>query len=116
MGKRAEVKTEIKRTCNRCGTERYVSLEDARTKMPDARTMKWVGLASVIGSKSQRSTFASQRTALELQKSRVAAAMRCPQCGSESFSEIEVPVASSAALPPGSGAAFRRAKRTRRKA
>lgn len=33
MGKKATTKTEIKRTCNRCGAERYVSLEDARTKI-----------------------------------------------------------------------------------
>jgi len=115
MGKKATTKTEIKRTCNRCGAERYVSLEDARTKMPDASTMKWVTLASTFGSKSQRGTFASHKTALELQRARVAAAMRCPQCGSESFSEVEVPVDPPGVAPPSSGVGFRREKRSWRK-
>lgn len=34
--KKPETKTEMKRTCNRCGAERYVALADARLRMPDA--------------------------------------------------------------------------------
>jgi predicted nucleic-acid-binding Zn-ribbon protein len=89
-------RTEMKRTCNRCGTERYVSLMDARAAIPKnmkkiESAAKWSTLASTVGSKSQRGTFAQHRTTLELQMQRMNEAKRCPQCGSESYSEVEVP-------------------------
>jgi ribosomal protein L37E len=82
----------MKRTCNRCGAERYVSMADARLRMPDADKIasarRWTATASVFG----KSGPATQLTALELQIARATAAVQCPQCGSESFTEVEVPI------------------------
>lgn len=90
--KQPDAETEMKRTCNECGAERYVSLHDARTKMPGNTLIKQVTFVSAFGPRDQRGRFTSHETALELQRARVSEAMRCPQCGSESFSEVEVPI------------------------
>lgn len=91
-GSKKKQPTEMKRTCNRCGAERYVALADARLRMPNADKLasarKWTAAASVFG----KSGPATQLTALELQIARAAAAVQCPKCGSESFSEEEVPI------------------------
>ncbi len=100
-GKKEPTKTEMKRTCNRCGTERFVLLADAKLRMPDAdklaRARRGVALASVLG----KSGPATQLTAVELMIARAAAAVQCPECGSKSFSEEQVQLAAES--KPSSG-------------
>lgn len=74
-------KTELERTCKRCGTVRYVSPETI--KHP-----KGVGWATPLVGRKRQEIRANQAL-IEQQRQ---AAETCPQCGSSAYDEREVPV------------------------
>ena len=95
FGIKTPVRTEMKRTCKRCGTVRYVALVDAKLKIPEADDLasarKWGAIGAAFGG-SQSAAVASRMTSFELELQRATAAVQCPQCGSQSFSQEEVPI------------------------
>jgi predicted nucleic-acid-binding Zn-ribbon protein len=76
-------KTELERTCKRCGTVRYVSHDVAKVKQ--AKAAGWA--TPVVGRKRQE--LKAHQALVEQQRH---AADTCPQCGSSAYDEREVPI------------------------
>lgn len=85
---------EMERTCKRDGTVWYVSLLQAKEKMPGGFTRTGASLMST-GTRMQfgmggRGAASAQSLQIELKGERVRKANSCPVCGSQSFTQKKV--------------------------
>ncbi len=75
---------EVRRTCTRCGSVRYVPVAVARAKPQKAsRLAGW--LTPVVGRKRQQ--LNAERSLIADHNARIAEERRCRSCGSEQYTE-----------------------------
>jgi hypothetical protein len=80
---------EYKRTCTRCQTDRYVPADIAERK--PTKQAKAVGWATPIVGKKRQQIRADQAM-VNFENQQATEAARCPQCGSASYNEEQIPV------------------------
>ena len=85
--------TELRRTCDRCGTDWYVTPKEAKMRAPSGLQMAGLKMQAagnrgkLIGGK-KKAMIAEQRIArAQATADRVEQIKRCPSCGSVSFTE-----------------------------
>lgn len=72
---------ELRRTCRKCGTAWFLTAKEAKEKGPNGMALAGAKMQA-IGSGGFAGGYLG---GLELQKARVEARNRCPQCGSTDF-------------------------------
>lgn len=80
---------EYKRTCDRCGAERYVPADIAEAKpRKQAKMSGWA--TPLVGRRRQE--LRSQQALVDMQNATLEQARQCPQCGSSAYSEERVAI------------------------
>jgi ribosomal protein S27AE len=83
--------SELQRTCSRCGTDWYLTATEARMRPPNRMEMTGQRMSAAGEGMSLFSSFRGRELQklqrLEARKAAIEALARCPNCGSQSFTE-----------------------------
>jgi ribosomal protein L37E len=79
--------SEVKRTCTRCGTVRYVPTDIAEAKPLKSRSRWSRSVLELIPGTKSGQRFTADNAMTQQHNLRLADERRCRTCGSESFTE-----------------------------